>query len=109
MQARNDPDFLQPKKFKGSSSSANLLGPDFSSGDDSKDEDFELVARPKPAVTAKNATTYAADQSPTEEETKAGSGTSDVEDSDDEEQFLANVLVRLKKENSSNQSNSKQD
>ncbi|XP_073039009.1 uncharacterized protein [Primulina eburnea] len=47
-----DPDFVPTKKPRASTSS-NLLDPDFSSGDDSDDDDFELVARPKPTVAAK--------------------------------------------------------
>lgn len=98
-----DPDFLQPKKFKGSSCSANLLELDFSSGDDSQDEHFV------PIVTAKNTTTSAtADQYPTEEDIKTGSGTSEVEDSDEDEQSLAEVFLQLKKQKASMERTSKE-
>ncbi|XP_073046244.1 uncharacterized protein [Primulina eburnea] len=51
-QAGFDPDFVPTKKPRASTVPF-ILDPDFSSGDDSNDEDFELVARPKPTVTAK--------------------------------------------------------
>lgn len=65
-----------------------ILDPDFSSGDDSNDDDFELVARPKPIVAAKNQTLSAC-----EEELVDAPGPNDPVD---DEQSLTEFLERVK-------------
>lgn len=71
---------------------------------------MELVARLKITATVKKSTiSTAIIQSTTEEETKAHSRISDVEESDDKEHTLVEVLIQLKKEQSSKESTSKED
>lgn len=47
-QARYDPELLEAKKIRPTAK--NLLDTDFSRGDDSDDQEFEIVVRPKPHI-----------------------------------------------------------
>ncbi|XP_073019480.1 uncharacterized protein [Primulina eburnea] len=97
-QAGFDPDFVPVKKSRTTTPS-NLLDPDFSSGDDSADDDFELVARPKPTVAAKEtgSTSRAHKKSPVTVPQNVAEKEPSAE-SEEDEQSLAEFLAQLKDE-----------
>lgn len=81
-QAGYDPNFSEPKKTRPTP--MNLLDTDFSSGDDSEDQDFEIVIRPKP-------------QLQTGESSKQVMFSDNDGINDDEDLSLAEILKSLKK------------
>ncbi|XP_073049472.1 uncharacterized protein [Primulina eburnea] len=97
-QAGFDPDFVPTKKPRASTVPF-ILDPDFSSGDDSNDEDFELVARPKPTATAtiSGSSSGVQKQHPVMDSQDA-SEERVPDEAENDEQSLAEFLAQLKED-----------
>lgn len=86
-QAGYDPTFTEPKKLRPPPK--NVLDTDFSSGDDSEDQDFEIVVRPRPLLKTG------------ESSKKPLCKDIEITVDDDEDLSLAEILASLKKQKKS--------